>query len=133
MISALYAVYIPVLQQHGLIGIIAFALVIMAAFAGFGYLYDIKLRLWESDALIANNRNPFAKDLLSEKELTYLARDITMMRKDLLFFYFHLGNFKKEGLDTGAFERLLKEEKEWIERMEHWLRQGYITSGKDYS
>lgn len=125
MIAALYATYTP-FAAFGLAGVILFALLVMFGFAGFGYFYDKKLKLWETDARTINERNPYTSYLLSEKEKIYMERDIFILEKDLILFRSHLEFFKKQGVDVTRSLQALEREERWISDMKEWLRNGKI-------
>ncbi|MHA1960590.1 MAG: hypothetical protein ACW99U_10175 [Candidatus Thorarchaeota archaeon] len=54
-----YYVYIPVLQDMGLIGALTFGTLLFFFFLGLGWLYDQKARMWSQKLQTTTERNPY--------------------------------------------------------------------------
>ena len=54
-----YYIYIPVLQDMGLIGALVFGTLLFFFFLGLGWAYDQKARMWSQKIQTATERNPY--------------------------------------------------------------------------
>ncbi|MHA2150167.1 MAG: hypothetical protein ACXAAN_16130 [Candidatus Thorarchaeota archaeon] len=60
VLGRLYYEYVPVLQDMGLIGALILGSALVLLFMGFGWIYDVKGRMWSPQAQAGVERSPFS-------------------------------------------------------------------------
>jgi hypothetical protein len=56
-------------EENVLVGLILLFLIVLFGILGAGFLYDRVLRLWREQTIVAYERMPYAKELLTPKEI----------------------------------------------------------------
>jgi len=80
VIAALYYEDIPAISGYGFFGKLLLSMGIIFMFMFMGYIYDRKFKLWEQDHILHVKRNPYAGDLLMEKEKLVFHNRLVQMK-----------------------------------------------------
>ncbi len=121
IVSALYSKFIPFLHG-GLLGNIEGAIIIFTFFLAFGYAWDRKFQLWADEQEVIQERNPYAREKFTEKELnlhkiTLLSMKIGIeMQKNLIELCDKNDiNIENREKTLTQYEKAYKDLKEWID------------------
>ncbi len=127
----LAGVYLPYVSKmvdiHKLILLPLLSLTSCIALYIGGLLYDIVIRMWKEDNIIAAERNPYLNNLFSEKERLVMQVYLSNHEATYESMRTNIQICDHYGIETGSLKAELQQMKEFVEAFETWVKTGKIS------